>query len=196
MLNKNYVQYDTTWICRIWYATEGQNMICNRRAGVAKRSDRKRKQGGGAWITFRAPQSHKNYNTLRERSEMSFCLKILPRSRTSEFAINLWQKTSKSQVVANRRCLCVMSLVLWPFCAVMSIHWLVRNPFLVFYTITITITIGSRTKLLPYTNFYVEVLTQFWIKLLHVEVWTKVWIKLLHKEVLTIFSDKTSTLTK
>ena len=39
---------------------------------------------------------------------------------------------------------------------------------------------GSRTKLLPYTNFYVEVLTQFRIKLLHVEVLTKVWIKLLH----------------
>ena len=55
---------------------------------------------------------------------------------------------------------------------------------------------GSRTKLLPYTNFYVEVLTQFWIKLLHVEVLTKVWIKLLHVEVLTIFPDKTSTLTK
>ena len=55
---------------------------------------------------------------------------------------------------------------------------------------------GSRTKLLPYTNFYVEVLTQFWIKLLHVEVLTKVWIKLLHVEVLTIFLDKTSTLTK
>ena len=28
---------------------------------------------------------------------------------------------------------------------------------------------GSRTKVLPYTNFYVEVLTQFKIKLLHVE---------------------------
>ena len=55
---------------------------------------------------------------------------------------------------------------------------------------------SSRTKLLPYTNFYVEVLTQFWIKLLHVEVLTKVWIKLLHVEVLTIFPDKTSTLTK
>ena len=55
---------------------------------------------------------------------------------------------------------------------------------------------GSRAKLLPYTNFYVEVLTQFWIKLLHVEVLTKVWIKLLHIEVLTIFPDKTSTLTK
>ena len=39
---------------------------------------------------------------------------------------------------------------------------------------------GSRAKLLPYTNFYVEVLTQFWIKLLHVEVLTKVWIKRLH----------------
>ena len=55
---------------------------------------------------------------------------------------------------------------------------------------------GSRAKLLPYTNFYVEVLTQFWIKLLHVEVLTKVCIKLLHVEVLTIFLDKTSTLTK
>ena len=55
---------------------------------------------------------------------------------------------------------------------------------------------GDRAKLLPYTNFYVEVLTQFWIKLLHVEVLTKVWIKLLHVEVLTIFPDKTSTLTK
>ena len=55
---------------------------------------------------------------------------------------------------------------------------------------------GSRAKLLPYTNFYVEVLTQFWIKLLHVEVLIKVWIKLLHVEVLTIFPDKTSTLTK
>ena len=55
---------------------------------------------------------------------------------------------------------------------------------------------GSRAKLLPYTNFYVEVLTQFWIKLLHVEVLTKVWIKLLHVEVLTIFLDKTSTLNK
>ena len=31
---------------------------------------------------------------------------------------------------------------------------------------------GDRTKLLPYTNFYVEVLTQFRIKLLHVEVLT------------------------
>ena len=29
-------------------------------------------------------------------------------------------------------------------------------------------TYGDRTKLLPYTNFYVEVLTQFRIKLLHV----------------------------
>ena len=28
---------------------------------------------------------------------------------------------------------------------------------------------GSRTKVLPYTNFYVEVLTQFRIKLLHLE---------------------------
>merc|ERR1712240_185293 len=55
---------------------------------------------------------------------------------------------------------------------------------------------GDRAKLLPYTNFYVEVLTQFWIKLLHVEVLTKVWIKLLHVEVLTIFPDNTSTLTK
>ena len=42
---------------------------------------------------------------------------------------------------------------------------------------------GDRTKLLPYTNFYVEVLTQFRIKLLHIEV-------------LAIFRDKTSTLTK
>ena len=55
---------------------------------------------------------------------------------------------------------------------------------------------GSRAKLLPYTNFYVEVLTQYRIKLLHVEVLTNVWIKLLHIEVLTIFPDKTSTLTK
>ena len=55
---------------------------------------------------------------------------------------------------------------------------------------------GSKTKLLPYTNFYVEVLTQYWIKLLHVEVLTNVWIKLLHIEVLAIFPDKTSTLTK
>ena len=55
---------------------------------------------------------------------------------------------------------------------------------------------GDRAKLLPYTNFYVEVLTQFWIKLLHVEVLTNVRIKLLHIEVLTIFPDKTSTLTK
>ena len=55
---------------------------------------------------------------------------------------------------------------------------------------------GSRTKLLPYTNFYVEVLTQFWIQLLHVEVLAKVWIKILHVEVLTIFPDKTSILTK
>ena len=55
---------------------------------------------------------------------------------------------------------------------------------------------GSRTKLLPYTNFYVEVLTQYQIKLLHVEVLTNVRIKLLHIEVLTIFPDKTSTLTK
>ena len=55
---------------------------------------------------------------------------------------------------------------------------------------------GSRAKLLPYTNFYVEVLTQYRIKLLHVEVLTNVRIKLLHIEVLTIFPDKTSTLTK
>ena len=55
---------------------------------------------------------------------------------------------------------------------------------------------GSRTKLLPYTNFYVEVLTQFRIKLLHVEVLTNFRIKLLHVEVLAIFPDKTSTLTK
>ena len=55
---------------------------------------------------------------------------------------------------------------------------------------------GDRAKLLPYTNFYVEVLTQYWIKLLHVEVLTNVRIKLLHIEVSTIFPDKTSTLTK
>ena len=55
---------------------------------------------------------------------------------------------------------------------------------------------GDRAKLLPYTNFYVEVLSQYWIKLLHVEVLTNVRIKLLHIEVLTIFPDKTSTLTK
>ena len=55
---------------------------------------------------------------------------------------------------------------------------------------------GDRAKLLPYTNFYVEVLTQYWIKLLHVEVLTNVRIKLLHIEVLTIVPDKTSTLTK
>ena len=55
---------------------------------------------------------------------------------------------------------------------------------------------GDRTKLLPYTNFYVEVLTQFRIKLLHVEVLTNFRIKLLHIEVLAIFPDKTSTLTK
>ena len=52
---------------------------------------------------------------------------------------------------------------------------------------------GSRTKLLPYTNFYVEVLNQFWIKLLHVEVLTKVWIKLLHVEVLTILGQSRPT---
>ena len=55
---------------------------------------------------------------------------------------------------------------------------------------------GDRTKLLPYTNFYVEVLTQFGIILLHVEVLTKFWIKLLHVEVLTIFPDIISTVTK
>ena len=55
---------------------------------------------------------------------------------------------------------------------------------------------GDRTKLLPYTNFYIEVLTQFRIKLLHVEVLVDFQIKLLHVEVLTIFPDKTSTLTK
>ena len=55
---------------------------------------------------------------------------------------------------------------------------------------------GSRAKLLPFTNFYVEVLTQYRIKLLHVEVLTNVRIKLLHIEVLAIFPDKTSTLTK
>ena len=55
---------------------------------------------------------------------------------------------------------------------------------------------GDRTKLLPYTNFYVEVLTQFRIKLLHVEVLTNFRIKLLHVEVLAIFPDKSSTLTK
>ena len=55
---------------------------------------------------------------------------------------------------------------------------------------------GSRTKLLPYTNFNIEVLTQYRIKLLHVEVLTNVRIKLLHIEVLTIFPDKTSILTK
>ena len=57
-------------------------------------------------------------------------------------------------------------------------------------------TTGSRTKLLPYTNFYVEVLTEFPIKLLHVEVLTNIRIKLLHIEVLAIFPDKASTLTK
>ena len=61
--------------------------------------------------------------------------------------------------------------------------------------ITVSFT-GSRAKLLPYTNFYVEVLTQYRIKLLHVEVLTNVRIKLLHIEVLTIFPDKTSTLTE
>ena len=55
---------------------------------------------------------------------------------------------------------------------------------------------GDRTKLLPYTNFYVEVLTEFRIKLLNVEVLTNFRIKLLHVEVLAIFPDKTSTLTK
>ena len=60
---------------------------------------------------------------------------------------------------------------------------------------TVTLS-GDRTKLLPYTNFYVKVLTQFWIKLLHVEVLTNFRIKLLHVEVLAIFPDKTSTLTK
>ena len=55
---------------------------------------------------------------------------------------------------------------------------------------------GCRTKLLPYTNFYIEVLTQFRIKLLRVEVLTKVWIKLLCVELLTIFPEKASTLTK
>jgi len=55
---------------------------------------------------------------------------------------------------------------------------------------------GDRTKLLTYTNFYVEVLTQFRIKLLHVEVLTNFRIKLLQVEVLAIFPDKTSTLTK
>ena len=55
---------------------------------------------------------------------------------------------------------------------------------------------GSRAKLLSYTNFYIEVLTLFRIKLLHVEVLTNFRIKLLHIEVLTIFLDKTSTLTK
>ena len=53
---------------------------------------------------------------------------------------------------------------------------------------------GDRTKLLPYTNFYIEVLTQFRIRLLHVEVLTNFRIKLLHVEVLTIFPYKTSTL--
>ena len=38
---------------------------------------------------------------------------------------------------------------------------------------------GSRTKLLPSTNFYVEILTQFRIKLLHVVVLTNFRIKLL-----------------
>ena len=36
---------------------------------------------------------------------------------------------------------------------------------------------GDRAKLLPYINFYVEVLTQYWIKLLHVEDLTNVRIK-------------------
>ena len=54
----------------------------------------------------------------------------------------------------------------------------------------------DRTKLLPYTNFYIEVLTLFRIKHLHVEVLTNFRIKLLYVEVLTIFPDKTSTLTK
>ena len=49
---------------------------------------------------------------------------------------------------------------------------------------------GSRTKLLPYTNFYIEVLTLFWTKLLHVEVLTNFRIKLLYIEVLTTFPDK------
>ena len=56
--------------------------------------------------------------------------------------------------------------------------------------------VGDRTKILPYTNFYIEVLTLFWIKLLHVEVLTNFRIKPLYVEVLTIFPDKTSTLTK
>ena len=64
------------------------------------------------------------------------------------------------------------------------------------YSDSLTSSDGSRAKLLPYTNFYVEVLTQYRIKLLHVEVLTNVRIKLLHIEVLTIFPDKTSTLTK
>ena len=67
------------------------------------------------------------------------------------------------------------------------------------FTTTYTINLypdGDRTKLLTYTNFYVEVLTQFRIKLLHVEVLTNFRIKLLHVEVLAIFPDKTSTLTK
>ena len=51
-------------------------------------------------------------------------------------------------------------------------------------------------KHLPYTNFYVEVLIQLRIKLLHVEVLTNFRIKLLRGAVLTIFPDKTSTLTK
>ena len=55
---------------------------------------------------------------------------------------------------------------------------------------------GDRTKLLPYTIFYVEVLTQFQIKLLDVEVLTNFRIKLLHVEVLAKYPDKTSTLTK
>ena len=55
---------------------------------------------------------------------------------------------------------------------------------------------GSKTKLQPYTNFYVEVLTQFRIELLHLEILTNFWIKLLHVEVLTIFPNKTSSLTK
>ena len=54
---------------------------------------------------------------------------------------------------------------------------------------------GDRTKLLPYTNFYV-VLAKFRIKLLHVQVLTNFLIKLLHVEVLAIFPDKTSTSTK
>ena len=74
-----------------------------------------------------------------------------------------------------------MSLVLWPFCAVMSIHWLVRNPFLVFIIIIITITIIITTTI-------ILVMSTHWLvpgPARNLEpVWQREPLKLLHSTIL------------